>query len=109
MAEWKEGAWVLAPWAETGLDFVGTVAAKRDEGYLIVFEDGDIGVAHGARLRENTLDVDSRVFARWIDGRYYPGRIAKKEGRALYIDYDDGDGRWVPWAAIAVRQPSGEG
>ena len=111
MAKWKAGDWVLAPWAGTGLDFVGTVATERDEGekYLIVFEDGDVGVVDGARVRENTLGVDSRVFARWRDGRYYPGRIKEKKGRALYIDYDDGDGRWVPWAAIAVRQPAGEG
>lgn len=98
------GALVLAHWAPADAYFVGTVVEERDGGLLVVFEDGDVGVIDPGRLTtRNELGPGSRVFARWRDGGYYPGRIERIVGRALYISYDDGDGRWVPWSAIAVK------
>ena len=99
----KVGDWVLAHWASADAYFVGTAAEEREEGFVVVFEDGDINVVDRARVRRNELGRGSRVFARWSDRRYYPGRIEKIVGRALYINYDDGDRRWVPWSGIAVR------
>ena len=55
-----------------------------------------------AELVKGHLAVGSRVLARWSDGTYYPGSIARIVGRALYIHYDDGDERWVPLSGIAV-------
>ena len=103
MDELDVGDEVLAHWASADAYFVGTVAEKRKGALLVVFEDGDVGVIDRSRVVRNHLGKGAQVFARWRDGRYYAGRIDRIKGRALYISYDDGDGRWVPWSAIAVK------
>ena len=102
----KLGALVLAHWESAGAYFVGTVVEERecDGGLLIVFENGNIGIIDSARVTTlKELGPGSRVFARWRDGVYYPGRIDRIVGRALYIIYDDDDGCWMPWSAIRVE------
>ena len=109
-AEVELGAVVLAHWEPADAYFVGTVVEERSGGLLqVVFEDGDVAVIDRARVKPNRLKPHSQVFARWRDGRYYPGRIERIVGRALKIDYDDGDGRWVPWSAIAVKVAGSSG
>ena len=94
---------MLAWWAPGDAYFVGTVAEKQAGGYFIVFEDGDTTVVPEGKIRKNDIKVGTAVIARWSDGQYYPGRVAKIVGRALYIHYDDGDKGWAPWSWIAVK------
>lgn len=98
------GDTVFAYWAPADAFFVGTAVEEDDSNFLIVFEDGDIDVVSKTRVGRRDLPVGSTVMARWSDGQYYPGRVARIVGRALYIHYDDGDRGWVPWSGIAVTQ-----
>ncbi len=102
-ADLEVGDSVLALWAPADAYFVGTVVEKSTTGYSIVFEDGDTATVAAAQVRKNDIKVDSKVLARWKDGSYYPGTVAKVVGRALYIHYDDGDKGWAPWSWIAVK------
>ena len=97
------GDTVLAFWKPGDAFFVGTAVEKSDNGFVIVFEDGDTAVVPAAKIRKYDLKVGSAVIARWSDGKYYKGKIAKVVGRAFYIHYDDGDKRWAPWSWIAVK------
>jgi hypothetical protein len=102
-AEVKVGDTVLAYWAPANAYFIGTAVEKQGNGFLIVFEDGDNAVVDSTRIRENNIKVGTAVVARWTDGEYYPGTVAKVVGRAFYIHYDDGDKGWAPWSWIAVK------
>jgi|SoiMethySBSTD1v2_1073268.scaffolds.fasta_scaffold11471_7 hypothetical protein len=55
-----------------------------------------------ARLREGT-----RVWARWLDGRWYPGTVDRVEGPIRHILWDDGDSMWLQphHAVILVAEP----
>jgi hypothetical protein len=99
----KVGDTVLAHWTQGNAYFLGTVVEERSPGFLIVFEDGDTVVVSKAKIRKNDIQVGSRVIARWTDGEYYQGRVARIVGRALYIHYDDGDKGWAPWSWIGVK------
>jgi hypothetical protein len=101
--EVEVGDTVLAHWAQANAYFVGTAVEEKDAGFLIVFEDGDTAVVSKAKIRPNDIRVGSRVLARWKDGMYYPARVAKIVGRALFIHYEDGDKGWAPWSWIAVK------
>jgi hypothetical protein len=97
------GDTVLAWWAPGRAYFVATAVEKADGGYLVVFEDGDRAVVPERMIRKYDLKVGSAVIAKWTDGRYYPGKIAKVVGRAFYVHYDDGDKGWAPLSWIAVK------
>lgn len=94
---------VLAYWAPANAYFIGTAVEKADGGYRIVFEDGDTAVVPEDKIRKNDVKVGSAVIARWSDGKYYPGKIAKVVGRAFYVHYDDGDKGWAPVGWISVK------
>lgn len=68
-----------------------------------MFEDGDTAVVDKSKVRSNDIKVGSKVIARWTDGEYYNGTVAKVVGRAFYIHYDDGDKGWAAFSWIAVR------
>ncbi|HVX10783.1 MAG TPA: hypothetical protein VHC22_06350 [Pirellulales bacterium] len=94
---------VLAVWDADNVYFVGTAVEKAEGGFRIIFEDGETKVVAENQIRKNDLEVGSKVFARWADGRFYPGKIAKAVGRVFYIHYDDGDKGWAPLSWIAVK------
>ena len=97
------GDTVLAYWKPAEVYFVGTVVEEKEGGFLIVFEDGDAGVVEKAKVRAYDIEVGTVVYVRWEDGKFYPGKVAKTVGRALYVNYDDGDKGWAPLSAIAVE------
>ncbi len=45
--------------------------------------------------RDRELEEDGRVWALWLDGRWYPGRIDGREGRVCHVIWDDGDAMWL--------------
>lgn len=97
------GETVLAYWAPAKAYFVGTAVEKTPGGYRVVFEDGDQGVVPPDKIRKFDIKVGTAVMARWTDRQFYPGKVARVAGRALYIHYNDGDKGWVPLSGIALR------
>jgi len=96
------GDTVLAYWKPSDSYFVGTAVEKTDNGFLIVFEDGETSRVPASKVRRFNLKVGSTVIARGSHGEYHEGKIAKAVGRSFYIHYEDGDKRWVPWSWISV-------
>jgi hypothetical protein len=44
---------------------------------------------------ERDLAVGNRVWARWLDGLWYPGAIDAAEGPLRHVAWDDGDQMWL--------------
>src|SRR6516164_5650913 len=60
-----------------------------------------IGTTVVARPRRGeTLTPDTRVWAMWLDGRWYPGRVDDVEGPLRHITWDDGDSMWLDANAV---------
>ena len=102
-AEVKVGESVIAFWTPGKAYFVGTAVEQTDTGFLVVFEDGEQVEVAQTEIRPNDIKVGTAVLARWEDGKFYRGKVSKIVGRALYIEYDDGDAGWVAWSEIALK------
>ena len=106
----KPGDMCLAYWEETGFYYVGTLigedTAAKEGGLLVVFADGDQAVVPLDKVKTLTIKAGSEVQALWSDHEFYPGKVAKILGGALYIEFDDGDKGWTSWAGIAVEAES---
>ena len=103
-AEVKVGDSVIAFWAPGDAYFVGTAVELTGTGFLVVFEDGDQIEVAKTEIRPNDIKVGTAVMARWEDGKFYSGKVSKIVGRALYIEYDDGDKGWVAWSGIGLKK-----
>jgi hypothetical protein len=103
--EWDPGVGdtVLAWWEPNGIYFVGTVVEEQGNRSLVVFEDAAQAWVNSHQIKPMDVARGSQVMARWSDGKYYPGRVSRIVGRALFIEYDDGDSGWTSWAGIARR------
>lgn len=101
--EWDSdvGDTVFAWWEPNGIYFVGTVVEEEGARSLVVFEDGAQAWVNSNQVKPMDIAQGSKVYARWTDGRYYPGVVGRIVGRALFIQYDDGDEGWTSWAGIA--------
>ncbi|CAF5037733.1 unnamed protein product, partial [Rotaria socialis] len=42
-----------------------------------------------------SLTKGSRIFAKWVDGHFYPGVIGNVSGEKYMIEFDDGAKRYV--------------
>ncbi len=107
-AQVEVGQTVWAYWEETGGYYPG-VAVKADStvkggGFLVVFFDGDSAVVPVVRVRPFSAKVGSKVYAKWTDGKYYPGRVSKTAGLGVFITFDDGDELWTTIAALALKE-----
>lgn len=45
--------------------------------------------------RERSLGDGARVWARWLDGRWYPGTVDGRQGPLRHVTWDDGDAMWL--------------
>jgi hypothetical protein len=100
------GSICLAYWEPNGYYFVATVVEESPEAkdsYRVIFADGDQAVVPAARVRPLDVGVGAKVWAKWSDGRFYSGTVARLTGWALFIEFDDGDKGWTSWAGIAVK------
>jgi hypothetical protein len=52
--------------------------------------------------RERALTEGERVWALWLDGRWYPGTVDGRQGRLRHITWDDGDAMWVEPSHIVL-------
>jgi hypothetical protein len=66
-----------------------------------------------APQRIAALSDGTRVWAHWLDGRWYPGTIDGLEGPLRHVTFDDGDAMWLDayqTVLLAVEpQPPEEG
>lgn len=56
----------------------------------------------GAAEREAILDRGTRVWARWLDGRWYPGTVDGSQGPLRHVTWDDGDAMWLEASHIVL-------
>jgi hypothetical protein len=58
--------------------------------------------------RDDLLREGTRVWALWIDGRWFPGIIDAEEGRIRHVIWDDGDAMWLePHQIVVMAAESG--
>jgi len=55
-----------------------------------------------APQRDEALTPGTRVWALWIDGRWYTGNIDGSEGRLRHVVWDDGDSMWLEPGQLVV-------
>lgn len=95
---------VLAYWEQSKAHFIATVAEIDASGkYLVVYADNDTALLDTTSLLPLNLQANSKVLAKWRDGKYYPGTIVNKAGHAYFVQFDDGDKGWIAAAGIAVK------
>ncbi|CAF4587405.1 unnamed protein product [Rotaria sp. Silwood1] len=56
---------------------------------------GDEFIPTSKNSTGQSLTKGSRVFAKWLDGHFYPGVIGNSNGEKYLIDFDDGAKRYV--------------
>ncbi len=58
--------------------------------------------------RTRRLQDGTRVWALWLDGRWYPGTVDGVEGRLRHVTWDDGDALWLePWQLVLLVREAG--
>jgi len=108
--ELKIGSQCWALWEENNTYYVGTIveldSTVKGGGYLVVYADGGVAVVPATLVFPFKISVGTPVHAMWWrDGDFYPGKIAKIVGEALYIYFDDGDEGWTSLAGISIPAP----
>lgn len=81
---------------------VEEVAADKGQ-FRVVFEDGDTALVAQSQMKTFEVKAGANVFARWKNGKFYEGKIAKVVGRAVFIEYKDGDKGWASIGNIATK------
>src|SRR5262245_53756104 len=52
--------------------------------------------------RAEDLVRDTRVWARWVNGRWYPGTVDACQGPLRHVIWDDGDAMWLGPSHLVV-------
>jgi hypothetical protein len=100
---WRVGQRVLAQWGPEPFYYPGVVGAVNGDVISIQYDDGDRAAVMPEQVLPLRLDVGDRVYARWQRGPYYyPGRIARKNGDDLLVQYDDGRQEWTRIEVVRV-------
>ena len=86
------GCRVFARWSPDGYWYSGTVKDVKDGKYLIKWDDQTETWLDGGDVAGYQPTYGDRVQGDWLGkGSYYPGRVAKRNGEKVRIEYDDGD------------------
>jgi hypothetical protein len=60
-----------------------------------------------AAEREPLLQDGTKVWALWLDGRWYPGTIDGLQGSLRHVTWDDGDNMWIEaYQAVVQAAPA---
>jgi len=54
------------------------------------------------KVGKTSWQVGDRVLAKWADAFFYPGQVRDVAGDKCQIQFDDGDGAWVPKANVCT-------
>lgn len=78
----------------------GEVAEHLGPLHLVHLSLGDFWCEAGDILPESAeraqgLREGVRVWARWLDGRWFPGTIDAQQGPLRHVTWDDGDAMWL--------------
>lgn len=96
------GERVLARWPFEPFWYPATVADRNGERVWVLYDDGHKACLPDDQVTEMDVQVGDAVFARWKCGAlYYPGRITRKLGEEIHVEYDDGD--WEETTLSVVR------
>lgn len=97
-ADYQLGDAVECNWKNGGRYYAGRVAGKEGAKLFIHYNDGDKehtsenNCRPGAAAMTGSLEKGSAVECLWKNGRtWYPGVIAEKTGKNVFIHYNDGD------------------
>jgi hypothetical protein len=103
--QWKVGDRILANWTHDAYWYPATIQSMDGERIYVNFDDGDKEWTTGEFLMDIDIEVGGRVYCRWKgDPYYFPGRIARKEGEKIYVQYDDGDTEWTTISFVRVTR-----
>jgi hypothetical protein len=90
--KWKTGDRVLVKWSKDAYWYPATVAGVEDSMYSIEYLDGDSEYRFEKFLQAEKLGPGDAVFGNWQGkGKYFKGKITKRNGDDIHIKYDDGD------------------
>jgi len=86
------GCRVCGRWAPDGYWYPGTVKDIKDGKYLIRFDDNDKAWLDDSEIVGYQPTFGDHVEADWLGkGTFYGGKITKRNGEKVRIEYDDGD------------------
>jgi hypothetical protein len=89
--DWRVGARVLACWHDL-FWYAGSVLGVEGDQVSVVFDHGGAARLPARQVHPLELEEGERVQGRWKAGNeFFPGKIARRDGEVLDIDYDDGD------------------
>jgi nitrite reductase/ring-hydroxylating ferredoxin subunit len=98
LADYKTGDSVECNWKNGGRYYPGKVASEEGGKLFIHYNDGDKEHTTAANCRpggaaaSGALVKGSAVECLWKNGRtWFPGVIAEKTGKQVFIHYNDGD------------------
>jgi len=97
---------IFANWtAELDWFYPGVVCGLAGDLVEIQFDDGDRGMVPVVETRPLRIEVGMEIFGNWRGaGAYYPGKIARITGDALFIDYNDGDHEVTSVSALRIHR-----
>jgi hypothetical protein len=97
-----DGQRVLARWPFEPFWYPATVKNRDGERVWVHYDDGHKACLPEEQVSELDLGVGDDIFARWKCGPiYYPGKITRKLGEEIHIEYEDGD--WEETTISVVR------
>ncbi len=89
---WQLGDRVFARWRGDLLWYPGTIFARRDEGYHVVFDDQDQAVVGPADIMPLSVQEGDRVLCRpkfERELRYLPAEVTRVAGEIIDVTYED--------------------
>jgi hypothetical protein len=94
--------------------FPGEVTAHQGALHQVTTRAGDYwcevdDLLPASEEREPALAHGVRVWALWLDGRWYPGTVDGCQGSLRHVRWDDGDRMWLPagHAVVLAAEPDG--
>lgn len=101
---WNVGEHCIVKWSGDGYGYPGTIKHIKDGLYLVYYDDGDREWRLEKYLKNERIQPGDIVFGNWKSrGKYYRGRIARRNGQKIFIHYDDGDKEWTTISKVKVR------
>lgn len=74
---------------------------RVETGYGVWWCEADDILPESEERRE-MIEEGSRVWARWLDGRWFPGTIGGSEGPLRHMTWDDGDSMWIEASHVVL-------
>ncbi len=103
---WKIDQKPLVNWSRDAYWYPATIIKKEGNRYFVLFDDGDKEWTDHSRMTPDDIAVGDRVFGNWKGkGKYYPGKIATRNGTTIHIKYDDGDQETTTISFVRVKKP----